>query len=53
MHHIMHCFLFKACVSFTSFFFVLVFIDLTLFVLFLSVFKNSKTHKNLKNLQKV
>ena len=44
MHHIMHCFLFIAC-FFYEFCFVLVFIDLTFLVLFLSVFKNSKTIK--------
>ena len=35
-------------VSFTKFAFVLVFVDLTLHVLFLSVLKNSKIHKNWK-----
>ena len=52
MQHVMHCFRFIAC-FFYKFCFVLVFVDLTLFVLFFSVFKNSKTHKNLKNFQKV
>jgi len=37
--HIIACFFYKLC-------FVLVFVDFTLLVLFLSVFKNSKTHKN-------
>ena len=41
-----HCFQFIAC-SFYKFCFVLVaFVDPTLLVLFLSVLKNSKTHKN-------
>ena len=38
-------------VSFTKFVFVLVFVDLTLHVLFLSVLKNSKIHKNWKILK--
>jgi len=34
------------------FFVYLVFVDLTLFVLFLSVLKNSKIHKKMRNLKK-
>ena len=52
MHYIMHCILFVAW-FFIKFCFVLVFIDLTFLVLFLSVFKNSKTikiEKSSKNL---
>ena len=45
MDHVMHCFQFIAC-FFYMFCFILVFVDLILLVLFLSVFKNSKTHKN-------
>ena len=51
MHHIMHWFLFIAC-FFYKFCFVLVFVDLTLLVLFLSVFKKVKNHKNWKIFKK-
>ena len=48
MHHIMHCFLFIACV-YSMFLFtssvLYLFIDLTFLVLFFSMFKNSKTIK--------
>ena len=38
MHHVMHCFRFIAC-FFYKFCFIFVFVDLTLLVLFFSVFK--------------
>ena len=44
MHHIMHCFLFIACL-FYKFFVVVVVIDLTFLVLFLNVFKIQKSIK--------
>ena len=47
VHHVMHCFQFIAC-FFYKFCFVLFFVDLTLLVLFLSMFKNSTAHKNWK-----
>ena len=40
------CFFYKFC------FIIFFFVDLTLLVLFLSVFKNSKTHKNSKKKNK-
>ena len=43
-----HCFQFIACFFYKFCFVLLVFVDLTLLVMFLSVFKNSKTHKNWK-----
>ena len=52
IYHIMYFFLFIAC-FFYKFCFVLVFIDLTFLVLFLSVFKKFENHKKLKNLQKI
>ena len=47
MHHIMHCFLFIACLFYK--FFVVVVIDLTFLVLFLSVFKIQKPIKIVKS----
>ena len=44
MHYIMHCFLFVAW-FFIKFCFVLVFVDFTFLVLFLSVLKKKKTIK--------
>ena len=43
-----HRFQFIACFFYKFFFVLVVFVDLTLHVLFLSVLKNSKTHKNWK-----
>ena len=43
-----HYFQFIACFFYKFCFVLVVFVDLTLLVLFFSVFKNSKTHKNWK-----
>ena len=41
-----HCLWFIACFFYKFYFVLIVFFGLTLLVLFLSVLKNSKTHKN-------
>ena len=44
--YLCHCFRFIACFFYKLYFVLVVFVELTLPVLFLSVLKNSKTHKN-------